>query len=57
MFGLNIFLLAQYGSEAILRDIYERSGSRLKIHVSQKKFEDYLCSEDLGGCTESDPAK
>jgi hypothetical protein len=48
---------AQYGSEAILRDIYERSGCRWKIHVSQKKFTDYLCSEDLGGCTDSDPLR
>ena len=50
-------LPAQYGSEAILRYIYEQSGAKWKIHVSQRKFEEYLCTEDLGSCTSSDPAE
>lgn len=50
-------LPAQYGSEAILRDIYERSGHRWKIHADPKKYESYMCSEDLGGCMDSDPVK
>lgn len=45
---------AQYGSEAILRDIYEKSGAKWRIHVSQKKFQEYLCTDDLGDCTDSD---
>ena len=48
-------LPAQYGSEAILRYIYEQSSSKWKIHVSQGKFNEYLCIEDLGQCTSPDP--
>jgi hypothetical protein len=39
----------------ILKDIYEKSNMRWRIHVSNSKFRDYLCSEDLGDCTEADP--
>ncbi|CAB4056289.1 DCLRE1C [Lepeophtheirus salmonis] len=35
--------------------IFERSGCRWRIHVSQRKFLDYLCSDELGDCTTSDP--
>ena len=48
-------LPAQYGSEAILRHIYEMSGAKWRIHVDPRKFGDYLCSDDLGDCTDSDP--
>ena len=40
-------LVAQYGSEAILKDIYNNSTKKWKIHVSQKKFQDYMCTDDL----------
>ncbi|XP_040576764.1 protein artemis [Lepeophtheirus salmonis] len=48
-------LPAQFGSERILKEIFERSGCRWRIHVSQRKFLDYLCSDELGDCTTSDP--
>ena len=48
-------LPAQFGSEAILRYIYEQSSNKWKIHVSQGKFDEYLCIEDLGECTNSNP--
>ena len=48
-------LPAQYGSEAILRNIYEQSSNKWKIHVSERKFHEYLCTDDLGACTHSDP--
>ena len=47
-------LPAQYGSEAILNAVHRNSGCKWKIHVSQKKFEDYLCTQDLCGSVESD---
>ena len=50
-----LHLPAQYGSEAILRHIYERSGAKWRIHVDPRKFNDYLCSDDLGDCTDADP--
>ena len=43
-----LHLPAQYGSEAILCHIYEMSGAKWRIHVDPRKFNDYLCSEDLG---------
>ena len=46
---------AQYGSEAILRHIYEMSGAKWRIHVDPRKFNGYLCSDDLGDCTDADP--
>ena len=46
-------LPAQFGSEAILKYIYEQSSNKWKIHVSQGKFNEYLCIEDLGECTSS----
>ena len=48
-------LPAQYGSERILRDIYEKSGLRWRVHTSDARFGDYLCSDELGDCTDSDP--
>ena len=50
-----LHLPAQYGSEAILRHIYEMSGAKWRIHVDPGKFNDYLCSDDLGDCTDADP--
>lgn len=46
---------AQYGSEGILRHIYEQSNAKWRIHVNSGKFQDYLCSDDLGDCTDNDP--
>ena len=40
-------LAAQYGSEAILNSIYERSETKWKVHVNKEKLGDYLCTEDL----------
>jgi len=41
-------LPAQYGSEAVLKKIYQHSGkAHWKIHVSQGKQNDYLCTKDL----------
>ena len=48
-----LHLPAQFGSEAILRHIFDQSGQRWKIHVGHKKFQEYLCTDDLGGCTSS----
>ena len=48
-------LPAQLGSEAILRHIYEQSNNKWKIHIGHQKFEEYLCTDDLGNCTASDP--
>jgi hypothetical protein len=53
--GNLIFSSAQYGSEDILRYIYEQSGAKWRIHVDSRKFGDYLCSDGLGDCTDSDP--
>ena len=50
-------LPAQYGSEAILRHIYEQSSKKWKIHVSQGKYDEYLCTDDLEACTSCDPAE
>ncbi|QQP41581.1 Uncharacterized protein FKW44_016000 [Caligus rogercresseyi] len=50
------FTATQYGSERILREIFERSGCHWRIHVSQRKFQDYLCSDELGDCTTTDPS-
>lgn len=50
-------LPAQYGSEAILKAIYQKSGAKWKVHVSRKKYDDYLCAEDLKFCTDSNPAE
>ena len=50
-----LYLPTQYGSEAILRHIYEMSGAKWRIHVDPRKFNDYLCSDDLGDCTDADP--
>ncbi len=44
-------LPAQYGSEAILNLIYLNSNRKWKIHVSQKKKDDYMCTEDLSEFT------
>merc|ERR1712029_222591 len=49
-----LHLPAQFGSEAILRHIFDQSGAKWKIHVGQKKFQEYFCTEDLQGCTSSD---
>jgi hypothetical protein len=50
-----LFVLpAQYGSEAILDQVYRKSGTKWKIHVSQAKFKDYLCAQDLKNCTHSE---
>ena len=49
-----LHLPAQYGHEAILTDIYSKSNQMWRIHVNDNKFRDYLCSEDLGDCTDSD---
>lgn len=48
-------LPAQYGSEAILREIYEKSQTKWKIHVPERKYVDYLCFDDLGDCTDDNP--
>ena len=50
-----LHLPAQYGSEAILCHIYEMSSTKWRIHVDPRKFNDYLCSDDLGDCTDADP--
>jgi len=50
-------LPAQFGSEAILKRIFENSGNKWKIHVGTKKFAEYLCTEDLGNCTSSDTSE
>ncbi len=47
--------VAQYGSESILKDIYEKSGLKWRIHTSDSRFNDYLCTDELGDCTDSDP--
>ncbi len=47
-------LPAQYGSEAILKHIYEQSRLKWRIHVSDSKFQEYLCVDELGDCTDSD---
>ena len=45
-------LPAQYGSEKILTEIYERSQNRWRVHVSEKKQNDYLCTKDLSDCVD-----
>ena len=44
-------LPAQYGSEAILKAIFQRS--KWKVHVSKEKQDAYLCAEDLSNFVDS----
>jgi len=47
-------LPAQYGSEAILKALYEKSQLKWRVHVSDSKYREYLCSDELGDCADAD---
>ena len=53
--GVLSLFLAQYGSEGILREIYQMSGNSWKIHVPETKFQDYLYTQDLTEMVSTDP--
>ena len=46
---------AQYGSEAILKTIHEKSGRKWTVHVGASAHGDHLCLQELGACTSADP--
>lgn len=50
-------LPAQYGSEAILKKLHEKSNRKWKIHVNTKKSKDYLNIQELHGIVDDNFAK
>ena len=50
-------LPAQYGSEAILKRLHEKSNRKWKIHVNTKKSKDYLNIQELHGIVDDNFAK
>jgi len=48
---------SRYGYESILQHVYEKSRLNWLVHVDRAHWREYLCSEELSGCTDCDPKR